>query len=40
MRHSIDTYVQSIAHDNAEYIDTTIADYIWLDIESGNASLY
>lgn len=40
MRHSIDTYVQSIAHDNAEYIDTTIADYIIRDIEDGNSSPY
>lgn len=40
MRHSIDTYVQSIAHDNAEYIDTTIADYIIRDIEDENSSAY
>ena len=40
MRHSIDTYVQSIAHDNAEYIDTTIADYIIRDIEDGDSSPY
>lgn len=40
MRHSIDTYVQSIAHDNAEYIDTTIADYIIRNIEDGNSSPY
>lgn len=40
MRRSIDTYVQAIAHDNAEFINTTIADYIWNDIEDGNSSPY
>lgn len=40
MRHSIDTYVQSIAHDNAEYIDTTIADYIWNDIVNADYPPY
>ena len=40
MRNSIDTYVQSIAYDNAEYIDSTIADYILRDIEDENSSAY
>lgn len=38
MRHSIDTYVQSIAHDNRQYIVEggyeSIADYIISDAEN------
>lgn len=40
MRNSIDTYIQSIAHDNAEFIETTIADYIWNDIENADFPPY
>ena len=39
MRHSIDSYVQSIANDNAKYINeggyTSIADYIIGNAENG-----
>lgn len=40
MRKSIDTYVQSIARDNAEYIKDggyeSIADYVISNAENGN----
>ena len=38
MRKSIDTYVQSIAHDNEQYINEnnmTVADYIISNAENG-----
>lgn len=38
MRKSIDTYVQSIAHDNEQYINEnnmTVADYIISSAENG-----